>query len=323
MGKCELKKVALWMYRNDGGYVIVDKLCRVLKEKGYEVLADFDMRECYCYYGKVYTRNGDCLSDVDIMYHMNADEQSDFQADILRFIEQSGVHVFNSFDSYNKGKDKMLSNLILTKAGIQVPPALFVGRGFEKKKIKSILEDWGEVLIKPRGGHGGRGIIKVRSYEEFEDFYEATKTAFDNYYIEKYIEFGDYDIRVEIFNGKVVGGYSRKKNHSFKTNISSGGEMSAIQLKPDEIETALAAANAIGIITTIVDMIRGKKDDKLYVLEVNYQMGIFVEQGMKSRSKFPNDVKIDPRYTNDDMKLWKIIEYIDNYLEKNNYNEYN
>lgn len=311
-----MKTVALWMYRNENGDVIQNKICNLLHNRGYKVINNFDMRDCYYMNGKVYTKDHQSLSDVDVLYHMNADEQTDYQNEILRFIEESGVKVFNTFDSFHKGKDKMLCNLILRKNNINVPPALFIGRKIDACFVKSILTQWGKVLIKPRDGHGGKGIIQVKNFEEFYDFYQATNKVFDSYYIEKFIEFGEHDYRVEIFNGKVIGGYSRKRNHSYKTNISSGGEMLDIPLNDEVIETGLRAAKALGITTTIVDMIKGIDDNQLYVLEVNYQMGIFVEEAMKSGSKLPKGVKIESGYSYDDIKINEIVSYIEYLAEQ-------
>ena len=50
---------------------------------------------------------------------------------------------------------------------------------------------------------------------------------------------------------------------------------------------ALKCAKVLGITTTIVDMILSKEDQKIYVLEVNPIMGIFLEEAMKSGTKMP------------------------------------
>lgn len=62
-----MKKVGLWFYENDAGIVIKKQLVEELQKKGYEVYAYFDMRECYIKNGKVYAKDGYCLSDLDIL----------------------------------------------------------------------------------------------------------------------------------------------------------------------------------------------------------------------------------------------------------------
>lgn len=312
-----MKKVGLWFYENDAGIVIKKKLIEKLEKKGYEVYAYFDMRECYLKNGKVYAKDGYCLSDLDILYHMNADEQNEYQNNILKLLELSGVHIFNSYDAFMRCKDKLVANTILRQNNLPVPNSMLVNNHVNKELVNDfILESGGSILIKPRTNHGGKGIIKIDSVEQFWDIYTATSQIFDNYYLEQYIEFEKNDYRVEIFNGEVISGYSRTKHGTYKTNVSSGGGMLDLPVTDDVKELGLKAAKALGITTTIVDMIRSKKDNKLYILEVNPIMGIFIEAAEKSGSKRPVQKNIPDQFKTDDLKMNKIIEYIDNYLNK-------
>ena len=310
------KKVGIWMYENDNGINIKKKLVSTLERKGYEVYSNFDMRECYLKNGKVYTKDGYCLSDVDIFYHMNADEQNQYQNDILRLLELSGVHVFNDYQSFIYCKDKVISNLLLRKSGILVPPSMLINNKLTKKELKKIIDEWKTVIIKPRTNHGGKGIIKIDNYELFCDFYEATKLFIQDYYLEKYIPFESHDYRVEVFNGEVIGTYCRSKCGTYKTNISSGGSMEDI-IVPDEFKKiALKAAKILNVTTTIVDMILSEEDQKIYVLEVNPIMGIFLEEGMRAGTKMQIKTNIPELFKTDKIKLYKIVNYIDNYFKK-------
>ena len=57
------------------------------------------------------------------------------------------------------------------------------------------------------------------------------------------------------------------------------------------------------------------KDNKIYVLEVNPIMGIFLEEGMRAGSKMPIQKDIPNRFKTDNKKIELIIEYIDNFFE--------
>lgn len=311
------KKIGVWMYENDNGINIKKQLVSSLKDMGYEVYSDFDMRECCVKNGKVYAKDGYCLSDVDIFYHMNADEQNQYQNDILRLLELSGVHVFNDYQSFIYCKDKVISNLLLRKNGILVPPSMLINNKLTKEELKKIIDEWGTVIVKPRTNHGGKGIIKIDNYELFCDFYEATKVSTKDYYLEKFIPFKFHDYRVEVFNGEVIGTYCRGKCGTYKTNISSGGSMEDITVPEEFKKIALKAAKTLNVTTTIVDMILSEEDKKIYVLEVNPIMGIFLEEGMKAGTKMPIRTKIPKSFKTDKIKLRKIINYIDNYLKSN------
>ena len=87
------------------------------------------------------------------------------------------------------------------------------------------------------------------------------------------------------------------------------------EVSKEFIDIALKSANVLGITTTIVDMIKSKKDNKIYVLEVNPIMGIFLEEGMRAGSKMPIQKEIPNRFKTDNKKIELIIEYIDNFFE--------
>ena len=203
-----MKKVGIWMYENDNGINVKNKLIPLLKKKGYQVYDKFDMRECFVKDGKIYSKEGFCISDLDILYHMNADEQNEYQNDILKMIELSGVHVFNNFRAFENCKDKAITNLLLRKNGVQVPNSYFINNNISYQFAKDIFEENPEgIIVKPRRNHGGKGVIKFTDLETFWDFYVATQKSFSNYYIEEYIEFEEHDYRVEIFDNEVIGSY--------------------------------------------------------------------------------------------------------------------
>nr|WP_314488937.1 ATP-grasp domain-containing protein [uncultured Pseudomonas sp.] len=295
------KTVALWMYKNDNGHIPTLQLSNQLNARGLEVFHDFDMRDCYVLSGKVYTACGRCLSDDDVLFHMNADEQSAYQADILRALETSGVRIYNACAPFFACLDKFHTNQKLRKYGVRVPDAALLNRNPNPAVLESIFTAWGTVLFKPRHGHGASGIIRFDEIEQFNDFIQATNAAFEHYYLEQYIPFGERDFRVEILNGQCLGGYGRKKKHQFKTNISAGGEMLPSELG-EEVEIARTAANVMKIESTIVDMIRSQGSGELYVLEVNPLLGIFVESAMRAGTKMP-ETEPDPNYCYDHLKI--------------------
>ncbi|WP_218190837.1 RimK family alpha-L-glutamate ligase [Pseudomonas sp. SID14000] len=303
------RSVVLWMYENDNGFIPRQQLCELLEEKGFVVFSDFDMRKCHVISGKVYTACGRCLSEFDALFHMNADEQSPYQADILRALQDSGVAVVNECFSFFNCRDKFKANQLLRLHGVNVPDSALLGAQVDHAVIHQLFARWGSLVYKPRSGHGAVGVIRFGTAEQFVDFIQATSHFLGDYYVEQFIEFGDYDCRVEIFNGEVMGGYSRKKKHSFKTNISAGGEMTPRDLG-EEVEVALKAAQVLGINGTIVDMVQSTADGQFYVLEVNPLLGIFVESAMRAGTKMP-DTEPDERYSYDRLKLSSIASYID------------
>ena len=307
--------IGLWMYRNDGGDSIHGQLKQALEEKGHTVVTDFDMRECYCTNSEVRTKEGVNLSALDVFYHMNADEQTSYQNDILKALEDSGVRVVPNWKAFSTAKDKFTANLLLRKNGINVPPAMLINKKQLEKHAENLFDMWGKICLKPRRNHGGKGIMLFEEPSMLLDFVQATDGLIDHFYLEKYIPFDEQDVRVEIFQNEVIGGYSRRKSHPFKTNVSSGGLMTPNKPSFEYQKIALQAAKIIGIETTIVDMIKSLVDEKVYILEVNPIMGIFVESGIRYSSK--SSVKtIHEDYANDDLKLSKLIDFLDKQAQK-------
>ena len=303
------KIIALWMYRNDGGDVIQRELKKRLEESGASVINDFDMRECYCLNGRIFTKKGFDLSSVDVFYYMNADDQSVFQNDILRALELSGVRIINSWDAFYTAKNKFMTNVLLKKHGLNVPPSLFVNSKQAKIFAEKIITDWKKILIKPVSRHGGKGIVIFDNPEQFIDFIEATQDCFDSYYIEKFIPFEKHDYRVEILNGKVIGKYCRACNHSYKTNVTLGGNYLSLVPSTDFDFIALKAAKILRIQNTIVDMLKSLEDDQIYIIEVNYLLGAFTEAYIKYSGKLKNQ-KVFSSVKYDNKKLDALANFL-------------
>lgn len=301
--------VALWMYRNDGGDVIQEKLVHKLESAGCAVVNDFDMRRCEIKNGMVFTEHGFDLRHAQVLYHMNADEQSPYQHEVLRTIALSGVEVINSWNAFSLSRDKFVANTMMARAGIDVAESRLIARDTSLVELGRIFDELGTLVVKPRGNHGGRGIVKIDNPELFRDFVQASEHAYDSFYLERFIPFGDRDYRIEVFDGAVIGGYSRKLGRSqFKTNVAAGGSMVDAMPSDEFAAIALRAASLFGLTTTIVDMVRSTEDNKIYVLEVNPIMGIFVQQACTANNRpFYSPTA---SYCNDELKLALIADLL-------------
>lgn len=304
-------RVGLWFYTNENGDVIQNSIRDALVEKDIEVVYGFDMRECYCLNGRVYTKDHQNLSELDVLFYMNMEERSPHQHDILKALEESGVRIENSFDTYALANDKFLTNMRLRQSGVKVADSMLIPTNIDDQVVRDIFGKWHSVVVKPRNGVCAQGVMKFDDAESFIDFLLYAKKYEDNVYIERKIDFIERDTRVEVFNGKVVGdGFSRVMNHSFKTNVRSGGVATYIPADEDSKETAVNAAKAVGINATIVDMVRDTSDGKPCVLEVNQFLGVFYGQYYYSIGDEP------PEYfkNQDELKIALIVDYIQSIL---------
>lgn len=270
------KKVGLWFYTNENGYLIREQIVERLRAAGLEVVYDFDMRRCYCLDGEVYTADHVNLSSMDVFFYMNAEERNPHQHDMLRMLEKCGVAMLNSVGSYTAANDKFVANCTLRRAGVNVARSMLIPIELDVAFARGIVEEWKSVVVKPRDKTCATGIMKFDEFEPFYDFCLFAQDFVGNLYIERYIPFRERDIRVEVFDGTVVGeGFSRIMGHSFKTNVRSGGRATFIPAEEDARQMALRAAKALGMTATIVDLVRSLEDGEPYVLEVNPLLGVF------------------------------------------------
>jgi ribosomal protein S6--L-glutamate ligase len=171
-----------------------------------------------------------------------------------------------------------------------------------------LIRDWGSVVLKPRARHGGYGIIRFTDAAQLEDFC-GIETTVNNYYCEEFIPFGELDMRVEVVAGVGIGGYSRRRTHAFKTNVSSGGIMTPNPPNAALRRLAEDAARTIGLDYTIVDFLRDERTNEITIIEVNPILGIFVEEAMRVSPK-TSLREVDPSYALDAIKLDMLADHL-------------
>jgi ribosomal protein S6--L-glutamate ligase len=300
--------VALWMYQDLGGDIINHQLSHLLQKAGIQVLSHVDLPKCVVHQGKIWTPRGENLSAIDVFYQMNADDQSVYQNKLLRILEMQGVYIINTFSAFNQAKDKLLGNTILKQMGIKTPAAIGLGSGELSEQIEVLVQNWQGILLKPRGLHGGKSIVKWVDFNQLKDGWDLIKDRVHQYYLEEYIDFGDHDYRVEIIAGKFAGGYSRMKAHPFKTNISAQGGLMGIAT-PDACKVmAQKAVEVLHLHCSIVDLVRSSQDNQYYILEVNPALGVFNEAAIKTGTQifYPGEKS----YKNDQLKLHLLSQLI-------------
>ena len=304
------KKVGLWMYSNEGGDQSQKLLSELLTEHGLTVFANININQSIVKNGQVFTNTGLCLNDLDLIFSMNADEQSDFQKDILKYLEYCGVRIINSTQSFSMAQDKFLTNCVLRKNGVLVPDSFLIGENFNESFYFEIFSKYKKLLLKPRRNHGGKGILLFESFDAFSDFHSAFSNKIKDFYLEEFIEFDRTDVRVELINNSVIGSYSRTSFHRFKTNVAAGGSIQSHELTDQQSEIARKCSQILKLDCTIIDMIQSVENKLYYVLEVNPQLGIFIESAISSSPKYKHKRTLDQRYCYDHTKLVELANFI-------------
>lgn len=229
----------------------------------------------------VYYR-GESLSGFDAIIPRIANSMTRYGSAIVRQFEMQGIWSASSSIAIVRSRDKLRSQQILTKAGIDTPKTL-VSRN--TADIDDLLEQIGlPVIIKLATSTHGNGVVlaetKKAAKSTLQAFYLYDEDG-TNIMLQEYIkESAGTDIRAFVVGSRVVASMKRQSlDDDFRSNLHKGGEGVSIKLTPEESRIAVRAAKAMGLHIAGVDLMRSKRGP--LVLEVNASPGFGIEQATK------------------------------------------
>jgi len=192
---------------------------------------------------------------------------------VLRQFEQMGVCCANSSSAIARSRDKLQAMQILSRHDIGIPPTAFVR---DKGEILSAIRRVGgtPVIIKLLEGTQGVGVILAESVKIAKAIIETLQSARQNVLIQKFVaESKGRDIRAFVVGDRVVAAMRRTaEGDEFRSNVHQGGKAEKVELDEEYVQTALKAAQILGLGVAGVDMLEGK--DGPQVMEVNSSPGL-------------------------------------------------
>lgn len=222
---------------------------------------------------------GEKLSGFDAIIPRIANSMTRYGCAIVRQFEMQGAWTASSSIAITRSRDKLRSQQILTKAGIDTPKTL-VSRN--TADIDDLLEQIGlPVIIKLATSTHGNGVVlaetKKAAKSALQAFYLYNEDG-TNILLQEYVkESAGTDIRAFVVGSRVVASMQRKSlDDDFRSNLHKGGEGTSIKLTPDEKRIAVKAAKAMGLHIAGVDLMRSNKGP--LVLEVNASPGFGIEK---------------------------------------------
>ncbi len=192
---------------------------------------------------------------------------------VVRQFEQMDVFCANSSASISSSRDKLRSLQILSRHHIGIPQTTFVR---DKKDVLPAIERVGgaPVIIKLIEGTQGIGVLLAESVSSAEAIIELLQSQKQSVLIQKFVaESKGKDIRAFVVGDQVVGAMRRiAQGQEFRSNVHRGGLTEPVILDALYRETAVRAAQIMGLRVAGVDLLEGKNGPQ--VVEVNSSPGL-------------------------------------------------
>lgn len=192
---------------------------------------------------------------------------------VVRQFEMTRTFSVNASEAISRSRDKLRSLQLLSREGIGLPRT---GYAHKADNIKDLIKNVGgaPVVIKLLEGTQGIGVVLGETQKAAESIIEAFMGLDANILVQEFIkEAGGADIRCFVVGGEVVASMKRQgADGEFRSNLHRGGTATLIELSDEERETALAAANIIGLGVCGVDILQS--NDGPVVMEVNSSPGL-------------------------------------------------
>jgi ribosomal protein S6--L-glutamate ligase len=196
-----------------------------------------------------------------------------FGTAVVRQFEQMDVYCVNSSAGIGNSRDKLRSLQILSRHQIGIPQTTFVR---DKKDVLPAIRRVGgaPVIIKLIEGTQGIGVLLAETAKSAEGIIELLQSQKQSVLIQKFVaESKGRDIRAFVVGDQVVAAMRRvAQGQEFRSNVHRGGVTEPLVLDQTYCQTAIRAAQILGLRVAGVDMLEGK--DGPQVMEINSSPGL-------------------------------------------------
>lgn len=200
---------------------------------------------------------------------------------VVRQFEMMGVFPANESQAITRSRDKLRSLQLLSRVGIGLP---VTGFAHSTKDIDGLLDIVGgaPVVVKLLEGTQGIGVVLADTRNAAESVVAAFRQLDANILVQEYIaEASGSDLRAFVIDGKVIASMIRQAPEGeFRSNLHRGATATEAKLSPEERQTAVRAAEAMGLNVAGVDMLRSNRGP--VVMEVNSSPGL---EGIESATR--------------------------------------
>lgn len=216
---------------------------------------------------------GQKLEEYDAILPRIGNSITYFGTAVVRQFEQMDVYTPNSANGIANSRDKLRSLQILSRHEIGIPHTSYV---HDKYDLLPAIERVGSapVIIKLLEGTQGVGVILADNVKIAEAIVETLQRTRQNVLIQKFVaESKGRDIRAFVVGERVVAAIRRvAQGQEFRSNVHRGGKAEPVELDQTYKDTAVRAAQILGLRVAGVDMLEGA--DGPQIMEVNSSPGL-------------------------------------------------
>ncbi len=213
------------------------------------------------------------ISDYDAVLPRIGASITYYGTAVVRQFEQMDVYTPNTANGITNSRDKLRALQILSRHDIGIPHTAFVR---DRADVLPAIERLGgaPVIIKIIEGTQGIGVILADTTKVAEGIIETLQTAKQNVLIQRFVkESKGKDIRALVVGDTVVAAMRRvAQGDEFRSNVHRGGIAEPVELDAAYTQTAVRAAQIMGLRFAGVDMLEA--NDGPQVLEVNSSPGL-------------------------------------------------
>lgn len=184
-------------------------------------------------------------------------------------LEAKGISVVNPFNVALTSGNKLLTTLVLIKAGIPTPQTAL---SFAPESAIKSLEKLGyPSVLKPTIGSWGRLVALLKDKDSAEAIFEDREHMFplyQIYYIQEYVKRPPRDIRSIVIDDRVIAAiYRVSLSGNWKTNMALGAKAENCPITKELEDICARASKAVGGGILGVDCMEGPNG--LLVHEIN------------------------------------------------------
>lgn len=251
------------------------RLVEVAKERGHTVEV---LDPLLCYMDIASKRPGvfyrkKRIDEVDAVIPRIGASVTFYATAVLRQFEMMGVYCLNESVAISRSRDKLRALQLLSRKGIGLPTT---GFAHSTQMTEDLIQLVGgaPLVIKLLEGTQGKGVVLAETASAASSVIDAFRNLDAYFLVQEFVrEAKGADVRCFVIGGKVVASMKRvAKEGEFRSNLHLGGKSEKVKISPEERETAVRAAQIMGLNVAGVDLVSSSRGP--LVLEVNSSPGL-------------------------------------------------